>query len=88
MPMIERAGTKIDYEVSGHGPAIVFTHSFLCDGSMFAHQVAALQSRWHVINVDLRGHGRSGPALNPVSFYDFADDVIAILDAQGVDRAV
>jgi pimeloyl-ACP methyl ester carboxylesterase len=86
--MIERAGTKIHYEVSGHGPAIVFAHSFLCDGSMFAHQVAALQSRWRVINVDLRGHGRSGAALNPVSFYELADDVIAILDAEGVDWAV
>ena len=58
MPMIERAGTKIHYEVSGYGPAIVLARSLLCDGSMFAHQVAALQSRWRVINVDPREHGR------------------------------
>jgi pimeloyl-ACP methyl ester carboxylesterase len=86
--MIERDGTTIHYEVSGQGPAIVFAHSFLCAGSMFAHQVAALQRRWRVINVDLRGHGRSGAALTPVSFYDFADDLTAVLDAERVDQAV
>jgi len=88
MPKVERAGATIHYEASGSGPAIVFTHSFLCDSSVFAHQVAALQRHWRVINVDLRGHGRSSPALTPVSFYDFAEDVIAVLDAEGVDRAV
>lgn len=88
MPLVERAGHAIHYEVSGHGDAIVFAHSFLCDGSMFAHQVAALQRRWRVINVDLRGHGRSGAALTPVNFYDFADDVIAVLDAERIEQAV
>jgi 3-oxoadipate enol-lactonase len=88
MPIFERAGAKIHDEVSGDGTAIVFAHDFPCDGGMFAHQVAALQHRWRVINVDLRGHGRSGPAPTPVTFYDFADDVIANLDAGRVDRAV
>jgi pimeloyl-ACP methyl ester carboxylesterase len=88
MPLLERAGTTIHYEASGQGPAIVFLHSFLCDGRMFAHQVAALRRRWRVINVDLRGHGRSGPALTPVTFYDFAEDVIAVLDAEGIEEAV
>lgn len=88
MPIVERAGHAIHYEVSGRGDAILFAHSFLCDGSMFAHQVAALQQRWRVINVDLRGHGRSGVALTPVDFYDFADDVIAVLDAERIEQAV
>ena len=88
MPIVERAGHAIHYEVSGRGDAILFAHSFLCDGSMFAYQVAALQQRWRVINVDLRGHGRSAEALTPVNFYDFAADVIAVLDAEQVAQAV
>ena len=88
MPTIERDGPAIHYEVSGRGDAVVLAHSFLCDGSMFAHQVAALQKRCRVVNVDLRGHGRSGAALTPVSFYDFADDVIAVLDAERIEQAV
>ncbi len=88
MPILQRDGTALHYTVSGKGPFIVFAHSYLCDGSLFAHQVASLQRRWRVINVDLRGHGLSGPALTPVTFEDFADDLVAVLNAEGVDRAV
>ncbi len=88
MPTVERAGATIHYELSGQGHAIVFAHRFLCDESMFAHQVAALQPRWRVINVNLRGSGRSSAALSPLDFYDFADDVLAVLDAEGVAQAV
>ncbi len=88
MPTLQRGDTRIHYQATGSGPAIVFLHSYLCDGSMFAHQVAALQQHWRVLNVDLRGHGRSGPALAPTSFYEMADDVAAVLDAEGVASAV
>lgn len=88
MPTLPRPGCTLHYDVSGQGPAIVFTHSYLCDGRMFAHQVAALQRRWRVINVDLRGHGRSSAAVEPLDFDLFADDVLAVLDAEGVKSAV
>ena len=88
MPTLQRPGCTLHYEVTGQGPAIVFTHSYLCDGRMVAHQVAALQRRWRVINVDLRGHGRSSAAVGPLDFDLFADDVLAVLDAEGVTSAV
>lgn len=88
MPTLQRPGCTLHYEVSGQGPAIVFTHSYLCDGRMFAHQVAALQRHWRVINIDLRGHGRSSAALDPVDFEQFADDVLAVLDAERISSAV
>ena len=88
MPTLQRPGCTLHYEVAGHGPAIVFTHSYLCDGRLFAHQVASLQQRWRVINIDLRGHGRSSAAVDPVDFDLFADDVLAVLDAEGVPSAI
>jgi pimeloyl-ACP methyl ester carboxylesterase len=83
-------GEKVSthYEVSGSGPAIVLTHSFLCDGALFRHQVAALERTHRVINIDLRGHGRSGPSDSPFDIYDLVDDVLAVLDAEGVERAI
>lgn len=36
----------------------------------------------------MRGHGLSGPALQPFSIYDLADDVVAVLDDMGVEHAV
>jgi pimeloyl-ACP methyl ester carboxylesterase len=80
-------GIALYYEVSGSGSAIVLTHSFLCDGSLFKHQVAALQRTHRVINIDLRGHGRSGPSESPYTIYDLVDDVVAVLDAEGVASA-
>ncbi len=76
------------YEVSGSGPAIVLTHSFLCDGALFRHQVAALKRMHRVINIDLRGHGRSAPSDSPFDIYDLVDDVIAVLDTEGVESAI
>jgi pimeloyl-ACP methyl ester carboxylesterase len=76
------------YEVSGSGPAIVLTHSFLCDGALFRHQVAALERTHRVINIDLRGHGRSGPSDSPFDIYDLVDDVVAVLDTEGVESAI
>jgi 3-oxoadipate enol-lactonase len=78
----------LHYEVAGAGPAIVLTHSFLCDGSMFAEQVPALARSHRVLNVDLRGHGRSGPAESPYTIYDLVADVIAVLDAERVESAI
>lgn len=41
-----------------------------------------------VIAPDLRGRGRSGAAPAPYGMADHADDMVRILDAQGVDHAV
>jgi 3-oxoadipate enol-lactonase len=83
-----RDGITLHYEVSGSGPAIVLTHSFLCDGSLFSHQVAALEATHRVINVDLRGHGRSGPSDSRYTVYDLVDDVATVLDTEHVASAV
>jgi 3-oxoadipate enol-lactonase len=88
MPTIVRDGIELHYELSGSGPPIVLTHSFLCDGSMFREQVVALSRSHRLINIDMRGHGRSGPSESPFTIYDLADDVLAVLDAEGVASAV
>ncbi len=88
MPKILRNGLAIAHDVVGSGPCVVMTHSFLCDRSMFRAQVAALQTRYRVINVDLRGHGESGDSTQPFTLYDLVDDVLAVLDGEKVDHAV
>lgn len=88
MPRVTRHATEIAYEVTGEGPPVVLTHSFLLDRSMWRHQAEALADSHRVVSVDLRGHGASGPAHQPFSLYDLADDVVAVLDDAGVDSAV
>lgn len=90
MPHVTNAGIDLYYEdTGGDGPVLIFSHGLLMDGTMFAPQVAALRARFRCISWDERGHGRTaGPTLAPFSYYDSADDLVAILRAAGVGRAV
>jgi pimeloyl-ACP methyl ester carboxylesterase len=40
------------------------------------------------MNIDGRGHGRSGALSESFDVYDMVDDVVAVLDEAGVERAV
>jgi 3-oxoadipate enol-lactonase len=86
MPTWTRAGITLHYEVAGTAPAIVLMHSFLCDGSMFAEQVPALARTHRVLNVDLRGHGRSGASESPYTIYDLVADVLRGRPSFGLPR--
>lgn len=88
MPEIEHDGIAIHFDDMGDGPAVVLGHSFLCSGEMWAAQVPRLVERYRVINIDLRGHGRSGELLHPCDVYDLVDDVVAVLDSLDIQSAV
>ena len=72
----------------GVGKAVLLGHSLLADGSMFSHQVAELSQDHRVLNVDLRGHGRSFVPDSAYDVEDLAGDYGRVLDALGVERAV
>jgi pimeloyl-ACP methyl ester carboxylesterase len=82
-------GQKIHFEdTGGNGPVVVFSHGLLMDQTMFAPQVAALSDRYRVISWDERGHGQTGDATAPFSYYDSAGDLAALLAHLGVSQAV
>jgi pimeloyl-ACP methyl ester carboxylesterase len=71
----------------GDGPVVVFSHGLLMNHTMFAPQVEALRDAYRVVTWDERGHGEAEHEGN-WSYWDSADDVIALLDHLGVERAV
>ena len=81
-------GVSISFEDVGAGRPVVLGHSFLCSGTMWREQVPALAESYRVINVDLRGHGRSSEVTQSFSLYDAVSDVVAVLDAAGIEKAV
>jgi 3-oxoadipate enol-lactonase len=88
MPTVTVRDTPIRYEDSdGDGPAVLFSHGFLMDHTMFDAQVEALAGDYRCIRWDERGFGDT-PAKEPFTYWDSADDAVAILDACGVDQAV
>lgn len=81
-------GTTITYTDSGgDGPAVLFSHGFLMDHTMFDPQVEALSGDYRCIAWDERGFGAT-PAPGPFTYWDSADDAVALLDHLGVERAV
>lgn len=80
------AGGELAVEVRGEGPPILFVHGFPLDRTLWRHQLAAL-SRWQRIAPDLRGVGESSTA-DGYSMARYADDLVACLDALGIDAAV
>jgi pimeloyl-ACP methyl ester carboxylesterase len=88
MGEVERRGLRIHYTDTGHGTPILLGHSFLCSGEMWEPQVDALSRVARVINVDFRGHGQSSHATDPYTLYDVLEDMLAVLDQLGIERAV
>ncbi len=90
MPYAQVNGQNIYFEDSGgSGPAVIFSHGLLMDGSMFAPQVAALKSCYRCIIWDERGHGQTATgACAHFTYYDSADDLAAVLAHLGVKQAV
>ena len=83
-------GAAIHYETHGEGPAVLLSHGFGLTARMWAGQIEALAPANRLILWDLRGHGRSDSPEDP-GLYDpeaCIADMAALLDAEGVERAV
>jgi 3-oxoadipate enol-lactonase len=85
-----RQDCPLHYWVGGKAgrPLITFMHGATMDHRMFNAQVEALTPQYRVLTWDARGHGRSQPMGAAFSLERCAEDMLAILDAQEVDRAI
>ena len=82
-------GQNIRYtDTGGDKPALIFSHGLLMDGSMFDEQVAAFKNDYRCVTWDERGHGGTGDAVEAFSYYDSADDAVALLAHLGIKQAV
>lgn len=90
MNVIERAGSRVHYWLSGSAdhPLIVLTHGAMLDHGMFDAQLPVLREQFRVLTWDVRGHGLSQPLGTEFSLKAAADDLLAILDAVGVEKAI
>jgi 3-oxoadipate enol-lactonase len=71
---------------TGSGPALLLLHAFPLDASQWDHQVAAMSDRYRCLRPDAYGCGHSPAPPRPgMTLDDVARDVLAALDARGVD---
>ncbi|MFC5500732.1 alpha/beta fold hydrolase [Lysinimonas soli] len=82
------AMVDIAFRVRGDGPAIVLLHGTSANHAVWEPVAEALAGSATVICLDQRGHGRSDKPASGYTGKDFAGDVITVLDALGIDRAI
>jgi pimeloyl-ACP methyl ester carboxylesterase len=88
MPVIERDGVELFYEMHGSGdPPIVFVHGWTCDHTHFASQAEYFSTRHRCVLLDMRGHGQT-EAAGPFNIPAFSDDVAWICGQLRLDRPV
>lgn len=72
---------------AGRGEPLLLLHSNGCSQHEYAPALPLLAQRFDAIAWDMPGHGDSDPAPGHRSVTDYADAVIALMDALGLARA-
>jgi pimeloyl-ACP methyl ester carboxylesterase len=90
MPMIDRDGTQIYYEVHGSGLPLILTHGYSSTSAMWQGQIEALSKHHRLILWDMRGHGQSDYPDDPAAYSEAltVGDIAALLDQVGAAKAI
>jgi len=82
-------GVNIAYLLSGvANTALIFIHGGMADRSFWDAQHTAFAERFRVIALDLAGHGESGQDRREWGIPQFGRDVMAVMEAEDVLKAV
>jgi pimeloyl-ACP methyl ester carboxylesterase len=88
---IESSGVTLAGDEAGEGTPVVLLHGLTATRRYVVMGSRSLERSGHrVIAYDARGHGASSPAPDPdaYDYDDLVEDLRAVLDDRGIDRAV
>jgi pimeloyl-ACP methyl ester carboxylesterase len=80
-------GLSLYYEEHGSGDPLVLLHGGIGASEMFAPILDELAAGRRVIAVDLQGHGHTADIDRPLRPETLADDVAALIEHLGLERA-
>jgi len=85
---VSLGANRIHYVTAGKGNrTIVFVHCWAGNLGFWREQVSALADKARLIFIDLPGHGQSDKPQTAYTMDFFADAVLAVLNAENVDKA-
>lgn len=87
MSFAASSGVRISYEVTGDGPPLLLMQGLGYGRWGWDPVVSQLAERFTVLRFDNRGIGESDVPPGPYTARQLADDGIAILDAEGIERS-
>ncbi|MDP2739838.1 MAG: alpha/beta hydrolase [Pseudorhodobacter sp.] len=88
MPWAQNGSIRVQYAVSGEGPAMLMLHANPFDRRMWLYQMAAFSADYKVIAPDLRGYGCTTPVEEPYTVEDLMDDLNAVLTKENVTEVL
>lgn len=87
MKLQQPHSTTVDLDGRGSPPWITLVHAASHDQRFFSSQVAAFQKDFRLLLIDLPGHGRSSTHPGPYGLEEYADSVLAAMDANAVQKS-
>lgn len=80
-------GVNVYYDVQGRGIPIIFIHPPVLSSACFCEQVDGLSPIFQTIRFDIRGHGRSQPSHESLTYTLIAGDIKNLMDHLQIDKA-
>lgn len=77
---------RLHHRITGEGRPLLLLHGLFGSLENLGGVNQRLQDGWQIHGLDLRNHGRS-PHTDTMDYPAMAEDVVAYLDQQGIDRA-
>src|SRR5689334_1015519 len=87
MPKLRANNLTINYEQQGNGEPLILIPYLAADHACYAFQVGEYAKHFTCISIDLRGTGESDTSTSAYSTETLADDVAALMQALGIQRA-
>lgn len=89
MLTIDANGCPINVQVEGSddAPVLVLSNSLGTNLGMWDRQAKDWVKHYRLVRYDRRGHGKSGVPVGPYNMEMLGRDVLAILDALGIEKA-
>jgi 3-oxoadipate enol-lactonase len=87
MAKVQAGSIMLNYERQGSGEPLVLIPYLAADHACYAFQVADYAKHFTCISIDLRGTGESDDQARAYTTQDLADDVAALMQAIGIDKA-
>ena len=80
-------GLEMYYEIHGTGRPLILLHGGVGAIEMFGEALGLFAEGRQVIAVDLQAHGRTADIARPLSFESMADDIAALIEHLGFEKA-
>jgi len=86
---VKSGDVNIAYDLKGSGDTtILFVHGWAINKEYWQSQEYLFSKRFRTVALDLGGHGQSGKNRDSWTVYDYANDVIAVINALKANKVI